>query len=210
MSVVLLLLPLFIPLSESLCVDRDLCLFQSLLNFSSNSPFLHLSIISLCLALTISLFVSLSSPCITLGDGSLPLLSAVYFPSLQSHSTSFSLSLEGVTSSSPCGPIQSLPGHQSPMSGEDHKPDEGRYSVWRVQGLGPRARVPRGPSSFVPLNPLLGAGRGRRRKCIPHKTPSQNPTWQGGVQMGAWAGPAWHLSLRVIPKGPPVYRKPKT
>lgn len=155
---------------------RDFCLFQSFLKISPNSPFFNLSIASLCLALTVSVFVPLSSPYITLGRCSLPLLSAAYFPSLQSHSTSFSLSLEGVTSSSPCGPIQSLPGHQSPMSGEDHKPDEGRYSVWRVQGLGPRARVPRGPSSFVPLNPLLGAGRGRRRECIPPKTPPQNPT----------------------------------
>lgn len=57
---------------------------------------------------------------------------------------------------------------------------------WRVQGLGPRAHIPRGPNSFVLLNRLLGAGRGRKRKYIPLETPPQNLIMRGegeGVQM---------------------------
>ena len=80
---------------------------------------------------------------------------------------------------------------------------------WRVQGLGPRARIPRGPSSFVQLNPSLGAGRGRRRKCIPPQTLLRIPPTGEGGQMGARR----RACLSSQPAGDtqgPVSRKLKT
>lgn len=106
--------------------------------------------------------------------------------------------------------IQSLPGLWGPLlrgsGGGSFKPDEGVLS--RVQGWGPRAPVPRGPVSFVLLNPLLGVGRARRGKHIPPLEPCSESTVWGGQTGGAGWEPAW-ASQQVLDTQGTVFRKLK-
>lgn len=127
---------LYLFLNLSSCVAIDRFLFSSLLFLTfismSDSPFLCLSSHSALSSPYFSVLVStfLPLPFLSLGCCSLLLLSAAYFPSLQSHTNSFSLSLGAVTCSSPLWAHPIIAWSPEPSSsGEDHKPDEGRCSV---------------------------------------------------------------------------------
>lgn len=52
----------------------------------------------------------------------------------------------------------------------------------RVQGLRPRAHIPRGPDSFVLLNPPSGSRQGTDEKTFPRR----HPSWEPPVGRGKW------------------------
>lgn len=172
-----------------------ICLHHSLSFSSTFFPPPHTfleALLFLCSDLTyFSLPVLLCSPCPLSPPGH----SSPYATScLPAHTCSFSPEPCRMTPLLTPELIQSLPGLWGPLlrgsGGGSFKPDEGVLS--RVQGWGPRAPVPRGPVSFVLLNPLLGVGRARRGKHIPPLEPcSESTVWggqTGGSRLGACLG----------------------
>lgn len=125
----------------------------------------------------------------------LPLLSATYFPSLQSHTTSFSPSLGGVTCSSPLGAHPIIAWSPEPPSpGEDHKPDEGRCSVGGSRDWGQELVFPR-TKFFCPVKSPPGSRQGKKQMHSSQDPSSEPYRGEGGANAGQEQGLAWHLSM---------------